>query len=60
MNWVKRADIEAGRAPGVPSEIVQKLKALKRENRELRQATDILRKASTYFTAPELNRLFKL
>ncbi len=36
MEWVKRADIEAGRAPGVPSEVAERLKALERENRELR------------------------
>ncbi len=46
MEWVKRADIEAGRAPGVPSEVAERLKALERENRELRQANEILRKAS--------------
>lgn len=60
VNWAKRADIEAGRAPGVPSEIAQKLKALERENRELRQANEILRKASAYFAAAELDRRFKL
>ena len=56
MEWVKRADIEAGRAPGVPSEVAERLKALERENRELRQANEILRKASAYFAAAELDR----
>ena len=60
VDWVKKADVEAGRAPGVPSEIAEKLKALERENRELRQANEILRKASAYFAQAELDRRFKL
>jgi transposase len=56
MEWLKKADIEAGRAPGTPSEVAAKLKALERENRELRQANEILRKASAYFAAAELDR----
>jgi transposase-like protein len=56
MEWVKKADVEAGRAPGVPTEVAAKLKALERENRELRQANEILRKASAYFAAAELDR----
>lgn len=60
VDWVKKADVEAGRAPGIPSEIAEKLKALERENRELRQANEILRKASAYFAQAELDRRFKL
>jgi transposase len=56
MDWVKKADIEAGRAPGVPSEVAERLKALERDNRELRQANEILRKASAYFAMAELDR----
>jgi transposase-like protein len=56
MEWVKKADVEAGRARGVPAEVAAKLKALERENRELRQANEILRKASAYFAAAELDR----
>ena len=56
MEWVRKADIAAGRAPGVPAEVAAKLKALERENRELRQANEILRKASAYFAAAELDR----
>ena len=56
VDWVKKADVEAGRAPGIPSEIAEKLKALERENRELRQANEILRKASAYFAQAELDR----
>ena len=56
LDWVKKADRDAGRAPGIPSEMAAKLKALERENRELRQANEILRKASAYFAAAEFDR----
>ena len=55
--WVKKADRDSGRTPG--SDAAEKLKALERENRELRQANDILRKASAYFAQAELDRRFK-
>jgi transposase len=57
--WVKKAEVDAGRRAGVPSEMAEKLKALERENRELRQANEILRKASAYFAQAELDRPFK-
>ena len=57
--WVKKADCDSGRTPGVPADVVEQLKALERENRELRQANDILRKASAYFAQAELDRRFK-
>jgi transposase-like protein len=44
---------------GVPSDMAEMLKALERENRELRQANEILRKASAYFAQAELDRRFK-
>jgi transposase len=44
---------------GVPTEIAERLKAPERENRELRQANEILRKASAYFAQAELDRRFK-
>ena len=47
--WVKKAEIDSGVRGGVPTEIAERLKALERENRELRQANEILRKASAYF-----------
>jgi len=55
--WVKKADRDSGRIPG--SDAAEKLKALERENRELRQANEILRKASAYFAQAELDRRFK-
>ncbi len=57
--WVKRAEVERGARAGVPSDVADKLKALERENRELRQANEILRKASAYFAQAELARPFK-
>ena len=47
--WVKKAEVDNGRRAGVPTDFAAKLKALERENRELRQANEILRKASAYF-----------
>jgi len=55
-DWVKKAEIDTGRRAGVPTDMTAKMKALERENRELRQANDILRKASAYFAAAELDR----
>ena len=57
--WVKKAEIASGVRGGVPTEISERLKALERENRELRQANEILRKASAYFAQAELDRRFK-
>ena len=57
--WTKKVEIDAGRKPGVTSDMEAKLKALERENRELRQANEILRKASAYFAMAELDRPFK-
>ncbi len=56
---MKRAQVDAGKRAGVPTDVFEKLKALERENRELRQANEILRKASAYFAQAELDRPFK-
>ena len=58
-NWVKKAEVDGGRRAGVLSDVAEKLKALERENRELRQANEILRKASAYFAQAELDRPLK-
>jgi transposase len=47
--WVKTAEVDSGRKPGITTDERERLKALERENRELRQANEILRKASAYF-----------
>ncbi len=57
--WVKKADVDAGRRVGMPTDMAARMKALERENRELRQANEILRKASAYFAQAELDRRFK-
>src|SRR5580693_1898846 len=54
--WVTKAEIDSGQRAGVPTDMAEKLKALERENRELRQANEILRKASAYFATAELDR----
>ena len=54
--WVKKAEVDSGTRAGVPSDVADRMKALERENRELRQANDILRKASAYFAMAELDR----
>jgi transposase len=57
--WVKKAEVDSGRRAGVSSEMAERMKALERENRELRQANEILRKASAYFAMAELDRRSK-
>lgn len=54
--WVKKAEVDAGKRAGVPTEMAERMKALERENRELRQANEILRMASAYFAQAELDR----
>ena len=56
---MKKAEVDSGKRAGVPTDMADKLKALERENRELRQANEILRKASAYFAQAELDRRFK-
>jgi transposase-like protein len=57
--WVKKSEVDSGRRAGIPTEMAEKMKALERENRELRQANEILRKASAYFAMAELDRRSK-
>ena len=57
--WVKKTEVDTGKRAGVPADVAEKLKALERENRELRQANEILRKASAYSALAELDRPFK-
>jgi transposase-like protein len=57
--WVRQAERDAGQRPGATSEERDRIKALEREVRELRQANEILRKASAYFAMAELDRRSK-
>lgn len=57
--WVKRAEKDSGMRDGVTTEERDRIKTLERENRELRQANEILRKASAYFAQAELDRPLK-
>ena len=59
LEWVKKEEVDKGRRSGVPTDVADRLKALERENRELRQANEILRKASAYFALAELDRRSK-
>ena len=59
LDWVKKAEVDSGTRAGVSTDVAEKLKALERENRELRQANEILRTASAYFAQAELDRPFK-
>ena len=57
--WIRQAQREAGTRDGMTTDARDRLKALERENRELRQANEILRKASAYFAQAELDRPFR-
>ena len=57
--WVRQAARDAGARPGLTSSERERLKELERENRELKRANEILRKASAYFAQAELDRRAK-
>jgi transposase len=54
--WVRRAERDQGLRAGMTSSDRERLKDLERENRELKRANEILRKASAYFAQAELDR----
>jgi transposase len=58
-DWLNKAEVDAGKRPGASTDMTARMKALERENRELRQANEILRKASAYFAVAELDRRSK-
>jgi transposase len=55
-NSVRQSERDQGERPGQTTDERERIKALERENRELRQANEILRKASAYFALAELDR----
>jgi transposase len=54
--WVRQAERDAGKRPGLTTDERERIKKLERENFELRRANEILRKASAYFAQAELDR----
>ena len=57
--WVRQAERDVGKRSGLTTEERERLKALERENRELKRANEILRKASAFFAQAELDRRAK-
>ncbi len=57
--WVRQKERDSGVREGLTTTEADRIKALERENRELRQVNEILRKASAYFAQAELDRPFK-
>lgn len=58
-NWVRQAEIDGGVRSGTTTDDAQRLAELERENRELKRANEILRTASAFFAAAELDRKLK-
>jgi transposase len=54
--WVRQQERDAGKRPGLTTTERDRLKDLERENRELKRANEILRKASAFFAQAELDR----
>ena len=57
--WAKRKEIDSGHRDGVTSDDRTRLKALEKENKELRRANEILKTASAFFAQAELDRKLK-
>jgi transposase len=58
-NWVNQAEINGGKRPGTTTEDQRRIAELEKENRELRRANEILKTASAFFAAAELDRRLK-
>ncbi len=54
--WVNKMEVDSGKKPGVTSDASAKIKELERENRELKQSNEILKKAAAFFAQAELDR----
>jgi transposase-like protein len=59
LEWVKRAEVDAGTRAGTTTAELQRVKELEREVKELRRANEILRTASAFFAQAELDRKLK-
>ena len=57
--WLQRSEIDAGEVPGVTTAERERIKALEKENKELRRANEILKTASAFFAQAELDRKLK-
>ena len=57
--WVRRAEQDEGKRAGLTTDERERLKALERENRELKRANEILKTASAFFAQAELDRRLK-
>ena len=55
-SWLIKSEVDNGVRPGVTSDDAARMKELERENRELKRANEILRKASAFFAQAELDR----
>lgn len=59
LDWIKRTEVDRGVRPGVTTEERERIKALERENRELRRANEILKTANAFFAQAALDRELK-
>ncbi|PVY56209.1 transposase [Simplicispira sp. 125] len=57
--WIKRAEVDAGKREGITTAEAQRVKELEREVKELRRANEILKLASAFFAQAELDRRLK-
>jgi transposase len=59
LSWVKQHEIDSGKREGVSTTDAERVRALERENKELRRANEILKLASAFFAQAELDRRLK-
>ena len=59
LEWVRKHEVDSGTRDGVSTEETERIKALERENKELRRANEILKLASAFFAQAELDRRCK-
>ncbi len=57
--WVRRTEVDVGKRAGTTTDEQERIRALERENRELRRANEILKLASAFFAQAELDRRVK-